>query len=85
MSSKLAYIYACSVFIKTGFLVGKKRKEKEKKKEKKKNRNWPPLFSPAMEISAGHRAPRPTPEDQTSCSKNSINYTFKSDDKCSSP
>lgn len=45
----------------------------------------PAAFSPAMEIRAGHRAPRPTPEDQTSCSKNSIHNTFKSDDKCSPP
>lgn len=52
-----------------------------------------------MEIRAGHRAPRPTPEDQTSCSGGRKNpqknkkqkqkqarrtrNTFKSDDKCS--
>lgn len=72
MSNNLPYIYACDVFIKIGFLI------------LKKSRNWPPLFSSAMEIRAGHRAPRPTPEDQTSCLKNSIHNTFKSDDKYSS-
>lgn len=71
MSNKLAYIYACDVFIKIGFLIGKL--------------SWtgPRCFSPAMEIRAGHRAPRLTPQDQTSCLKKTA-YTFKSDDKCSS-
>lgn len=49
---------------------------KRKRKERKNLVIGPAASSPAMEIRAGHRAPRPTPEDQTSCSKNGIPNTF---------
>lgn len=63
MPKKSAYIYAKRRFQETAFSICMYGYLKKK--------IWwigPCCFSTAMEIRAGHRAPRPTPEDQTSCS-----------------
>lgn len=82
MPNKLAYIYACDVFIKICFRDGGKKK----KKRKKKSGNWPPLLLPRLWKSV--QVTEPLDQHQKIrhlAQKTAYLILLKSDDKCSSP